>query len=919
MERLSPSGRVPGGGSETDYYMKRFFLLTAILLAVVSTVRGGETLSGVWRTHQGAARQLATMAATPNHLYAMIHSQEFRHANAADYSIPKTTVFVVRESDPDPVPLSQLVSLSGPTPAAMRYSPVSRKLVIAYADGAVDIVTDHDDGTLTARNASALLLTSTPGDHTVLSVTVDASGRTAWLATASGFATIDLETLKTNYTDLGHQIDEILAVTPERLVAVSGRQLYECPTPRPADWSSFTPLKLSEGELPEAIIDDDGMIRTGGGLFPIANGVFAFVGLNSGSSIRHVVVTALRADGWEGEVYIEDSLRFQYMSSYLSSMGELTAYPNRDGLSVAARNFTYQILADADWTQPLSTLKESQVRSRILPGDDRGLDFTTWDFGKHWFYEPFNGLFSRRCTSGDGSQASWEERGALHRPNAPTASISPDIVYSSRYGLLLQNHGIDLNFQTSGASTPSTLCGYRDGCWTALSPAWATPSFFKERPELATSYNDLRQMYPVSNPKGIEIDPDYPDYVWIGSQMGGIARLNMADPTAPVLHLSTAADRFKDWPGFIDFAPVHEAWPGFCSFSAPRFDGEGNLWAGYYDLTAEKRGESKITLRVWPRQDRLDSWDANTDPSKFKPWKELYIRDIKSSNTMIVLPLKHKANNGLVIVGSMGYDSPLVVYDRGADPEDPSDDEQHVFEILLDVKGSRINKQRILQMREDPQTGLVWVCTFANIFYFDPVMITKRNSVVVQPRPLDPESGSSPVLLSGVQVNDIAFDSEGRKWIATNGEGVLCLSSDLSRILGHWTTENSPLQSDRVYGIGCDQRDGNVLFSTDLGNVEFIPDGARKLRSPYGTPRVSPTPVTPDFKGMVSISGLTPGARHNVVDREGRIVQSIVSSDSGHSQWDACDPEGLRCPSGRYTVILPDRPEAPCAEVIVLE
>ena len=76
-------------------------------------------------------------------------------------------------------------------------------------------------------------------------------------------------------------------------------------------------------------------------------------------------------------------------------------------------------------------------------------------------------------------------------------------------------------------------------------------------------------------------------------------------------------------------------------------------------------------------------------------------------------------------------------------------------------------------------------------------------------------------------VNCVAADGDGRLWFGAEGGGVTCLGSD-GTILGSLDSENSPLPSDRVYGIGYNPERGSMFFSTSEGVA--VMSGCRRAR-----------------------------------------------------------------------------------------
>ncbi|MCS6862471.1 MAG: hypothetical protein NZT92_19385, partial [Abditibacteriales bacterium] len=82
-------------------------------------------------------------------------------------------------------------------------------------------------------------------------------------------------------------------------------------------------------------------------------------------------------------------------------------------------------------------------------------------------------------------------------------------------------------------------------------------------------------------------------------------------------------------------------------------------------------------------------------------------------------------------------------------------------------------------------------------------------------------------LLTGVDatrliyLNDLMEASNGDRWLATNGHGILIVDA-AGKLVRHITKQNSGLLSDRVYAL-CQRSDGTVWISTRLGMNVYAP------------------------------------------------------------------------------------------------
>jgi hypothetical protein len=158
-------------------------------------------------------------------------------------------------------------------------------------------------------------------------------------------------------------------------------------------------------------------------------------------------------------------------------------------------------------------------------------------------------------------------------------------------------------------------------------------------------------------------------------------------------------------------------------------------------------------------------------------------------------------------------------------------------------------------------------------------------------------------LLSGIDIQSIAIDGGGRKWFATNGQGVYLISADNMTQLQQFTTENSKLLSNSVMSIAINQKTGEVFFGTDKGLCSYISD-ATETNTEMTSDNVwaYPNPVEPEYTGPITITGLTLDADIKILSANGAVVNE-GRSNGGTYTWDGCDKKGRRVASGVYMVV----------------
>ena len=180
-------------------------------------------------------------------------------------------------------------------------------------------------------------------------------------------------------------------------------------------------------------------------------------------------------------------------------------------------------------------------------------------------------------------------------------------------------------------------------------------------------------------------------------------------------------------------------------------------------------------------------------------------------------------------------------------------------------------------------------------------------------------TGYADYLLNGLNINDIKFDAANRKWIATEGYGIYLISSDNDTEVQHFTTANSPLISDAVKSIAIDEKNSRIYFGSMNGLCCYQSD----VTDTYGSLSKDnvyayPNPVSPDYTGPITITGLTEKCQLKITTASGYVVHTGTTV-GGSYQWDGCDQKGERVASGVYMVLIAtDNGEKGCVAKIAM-
>jgi ligand-binding sensor domain-containing protein len=162
------------------------------------------------------------------------------------------------------------------------------------------------------------------------------------------------------------------------------------------------------------------------------------------------------------------------------------------------------------------------------------------------------------------------------------------------------------------------------------------------------------------------------------------------------------------------------------------------------------------------------------------------------------------------------------------------------------------------------------------------------------------EDGNNELLLAQTVINDIAVDGANRKWIATQGAGVILVSEDGREVIHRFRAGETPLFSDNVLCVALDPSTGEVYFGTDLGIVSYR-GNATEATDSFGDVYVFPNPVRETHDGPVTVAGLARDSDVIITDVAGNLVYR-TQAQGGTATWNGRRYDGRRPATGVYLV-----------------
>ena len=207
---------------------------------------------------------------------------------------------------------------------------------------------------------------------------------------------------------------------------------------------------------------------------------------------------------------------------------------------------------------------------------------------------------------------------------------------------------------------------------------------------------------------------------------------------------------------------------------------------------------------------------------------------------------------------------------------------------LTDVPGSGNLPNRNVRSLAVDRDGYVWIGTDEGVAYF----FDKD------------EDAAKPIfenrfLLRDEKITAIEVDGGNRKWIGTE-RGVWLFNPTGEELIHNFTTENSPLLSNYIEDIEINPITGEVFFATNRGMVSYRSDATASTNA-FQSVKIFPNPVTGDFAGSISISGLATDAFVKITDVSGKLIWE-TNANGGTATWNIRDYNGSRAATGVYLV-----------------
>ncbi len=858
-----------------SFRSKYLSILSAVvgIMTFVFSVNAEE-----WKLHPSFDRTPLRIIDTPEDTYFLVHQQIYDKSKVG-YDFPSLTLFRYNKNATDKgiTPLVHDVQLTSADIRMADYSPKGDYLIVVYNDGGIDLI----DKDMHLTHIDKLKRYTIPGMAKVTSVSFEPSTGDAWIGTDAGYMHVDAVSFTIQDVKVFDRGIDRICKFGDKLVALSGNAAWQSDVVNPLTFNEFK--KISSVGSPSIML-------------PLGENEFAYVyGAPGSNSPINRVLKLARFDNssWKVTDLGQDSFYSLSNNGTVVDRYESNFIPNKDGYLIYSVSKAWQLYAPKD---------DESTRLVSISLDSNPLSLGSWDFSNFWCYRDRGTFVLRHAdftmdSNATSAAATWTDMQDPIRPNAPAAFICTYMDYSPKYGLLAMNHGVDWNFTYVGAVVPNLLSGLNNNKWSVYSQTYEMPYSIENNSELRSKYTEF---YPIYSPKGVCVDPLNPDKVWISSMFGGIMVMDLSDVKKDVIRFGTEKDPFNGFPGFIPAMP-DGAWGSHCAFAPVRCDSENRLWTIFY-----ARGQNRVLHLKYMNDNRLnDFYGKPVDAiSEEKAWNTIVLPyEGDASSKCLVLPLFHERNkNKLMICTGLSTDV-IILYDHKGTLDNIEDDTYEEIRMVRMPTENKVGIYGILNIIEDPINGDVLILTSGETITVS-ANLDVINSEVKGNHFNVMDNDLRGVIPSAVQINSIVYDEYERMWIATNNQGLIEYSPKDNQV-NIYNTENSPLLSDCVYGLGWDMSTQSLMVSTKLGMVQLFPDIASAVKAKKIL-SVAPNWISPDFNGNVNINNIPYFSQVIVRDKDGNVVNVLENENSSNIQWNLCDKTGKKIKSGIYTICTKD-------------
>ncbi|MFI3239517.1 MAG: two-component regulator propeller domain-containing protein [Bacteroidales bacterium] len=574
-------------------------------------------------------------------------------------------------------------------------------------------------------------------------------------------------------------------------------------------------------------------------------------GLNQKLSIIRPVNdnTIIFDSGWTGKIKIGDNYSLT-TTTLLKGAASTIQSTNDDGYLLQALSTNTYIVVDEDLNEITTVTLSDDLQNSLVAGYNPTESV--------WIVDE-NGLKNSSFTE-DGGEMIYID---YFKPNASTVSKPYNMVYNKEQeALYVMNSGS--NKFTDSYGTEAAINILEDSEWSDVTPAEASTIGKLDNGKMNDPYQPV-------------FDPEDANTYYVGSWYEGVYKITDG----------VVVNKY-DWTN----SPLQKALDWYCLVPSLQFDDDMNLWIIQTD------GDPAVM--VLPRDKQ--SLETVTEDD----WIVVDISGLKTNKRMSFLI----NSDNIKFITDGAYGSTFYAFDDNGTPETSSDDTMRSYNSFTDQDGSTYSWNYINCFVED-MDGSIWIGTDNGVVEITSPTSAIGSSLTINRIKVPRNDGTNyaDYLLENVDVTAIAVDGANRKWIGTSSSGVFLVNEYGTEVLKQFTSDNSYLMDNQIVSIVCNEINNSVYFGTELGIAEYGSDASPASASFGSTNGMDaavyayPNPVTKDYTGVITITGLMDNTLVKIADSMGNQVYS-TKSVGGMATWSGSNSAGVRVATGVYFVFM---------------
>ena len=442
--------------------------------------------------------------------------------------------------------------------------------------------------------------------------------------------------------------------------------------------------------------------------------------------------------------------------------------------------------------------------------------------------------------------------------------------------IILNSGGYTLPSAGQAAGNRSGFAVFRDNEWKTYSPR----IFVRKRPEsvqdiVHSFFNPATQkLYQTSFGCGIlEYDAENLDTFNLINDVstgGGLCNIFFNC----VYNYENLCDRYDQ----CDPSKV-ERDPFFLRMPFTTIDFNGDIWAGNYEVgSGALRVRSAATGQwrsiVLPFSNGIFPLDLKIDQNGYK-WVRM-------------APLRENGNAGAWVLNNDG---------------------SRRYALTSNEKQGNLPSNDVYDIQED-KSGYIWLGTGKGLcVYYNPLNAFAPGGISASTPIFPPEAGR-PVLENEV-VTTIEIDGANRKWVGTKNNGIWLFNQDITKLIAHFTEDNSPLISNNILDLAINKPTGELFIATDKGLISYQTDASENI-DPQGFAAADdcsfrgvnlfPNPVNKGYDGLIAVNGLASNSIVKFVTASGKLVYE-TNAKGGMATWNGITYDGKKANPGIYLVL----------------